>query len=169
VILVGTVGRDPEITHIPGLDKDVAKFGLATTDVFMDKTTNQFQEVTEWHNIVAWGYTAKKVERSVSKGSLILVEGRLKTRKWKDQNNIERRTTEIYADSVVALERSSTSKERESAPSMGKSTGSSPYNNSPSGPINYDDFPSSHPGYQEPPEMQIDDLNDIPYDDSDPF
>ena len=79
VILVGNVGRDPEITHIPSLAKDVAKFSMATTEVFMDKKTNQFQDHTEWHNVVAWGWTAKKIERDIHKGSLVLVEGKIKT------------------------------------------------------------------------------------------
>lgn len=158
VILVGNVGKDPEITHIPNLDKDVAKFSMATTEVFMDKATNQFQDTTEWHNIVAWGYTAKKVERQVSKGSLVLVEGKIKTRKWKDQNDQDRWSTEIRADSVTVLERSN--RER----SMGDTAYSQPTSSAPMGsPESTDSFSS-----QAPPEMQIDDM-DIPYDDSDPF
>ena len=158
VILVGHVGRDPEITHIPNLDKDVAKFSLATTEVFMDKATNQFQDSTEWHNIVAWGFTAKKVERQVSKGTLVLVEGKIKTRKWKDQNDQDRWSTEIRADSVTVLERSA--RER----SMGEAPYSQPTSAAPTGPRESTDSFSP----QAPPEMQIDDM-DIPYDDSDPF
>jgi single-strand DNA-binding protein len=158
VILVGNVGRDPEITHIPNLDRDVAKFSLATTEVFMDKATNQFQDYTEWHNIVAWGFIAKKVERQVSKGSLVLVEGKLKTRKWKDQNDQDRWSTEIRADSVTVLERSNREK------SMGDTPYSQPTSSAPMGSReSTDSF-----GSQAPPEMQIDDM-DIPYDDSDPF
>lgn len=106
VILVGSVGRDPEITHVPSLSKDVAKFSMATTEVFMDKATNEFKDQTEWHNIVAWGWTAKKVEKNVHKGTLVLVEGKIKTRKYKDKNDQERYFTEIAADTVVPLERS---------------------------------------------------------------
>jgi single-strand DNA-binding protein len=157
VILVGNVGRDPEITHIPSLDKDVAKFSIATTEVFMDRTTNQFQDTTEWHNIVAWGYTAKKVERGVSKGSLVLVEGKIKTRKWKDQNEQDRWTTEILADSVTVLDRSN------------REGGSGNYSRStPSPSATPYEAPGSMGSPQAPPEMQIDDM-DIPYDDSDPF
>jgi len=158
VILVGHVGRDPEITHVPNLDKDVAKFSLATTEVFMDKATNQFQDYTEWHNIVAWGFTAKKVERQVSKGTLVLVEGKIKTRKWKDQHDQDRWSTEIRAESVTVLERSA--RER----GMGETPYSQPPSSAPTGPRETtDSF-----GPQAPPEMQIDDM-DIPYDDSDPF
>jgi single-strand DNA-binding protein len=167
VILVGSVGRDPEITHIPSLDKDVAKFSLATTEVWMDKASNQFQEATEWHNIVAWGNVAKKIERSVSKGSLVLVEGKLKTRKWKDQNDQERRTTEIQADSVVALERSN--KDKDASSSYGRSSApqSSGYGSSGGGSNGYSY--AQNQGNQAPPEMQYDDINDIPNDESDPF
>jgi single-strand DNA-binding protein len=158
VILVGNVGKDPGITHIPNLDRDVAKFSMATTEVFMDKATNQFQDTTEWHNIVAWGYTAKKVERQVSKGSLVLVEGKIKTRKWKDQNDQDRWTTEIRADSVTVLERSNREK------GMGDTSYSQPTSSVPTDSReSTDSF-----GSQAPPEMQIDDV-DIPYDDSDPF
>ena len=105
VILVGHVGKEPEITHIPNLAKDVAKFSMATTEVFMDKKTNQFQDLTEWHNIVAWGWAAKKVERDIHKGSLVLVEGKIRTRKWKDKNDQDRWTTEIAAETVVSLDK----------------------------------------------------------------
>jgi len=165
VILVGNVGRDPEITHIPSLAKDVAKFSMATTEVFMDKKTNQFQDHTEWHNIVAWGWTAKKIERDIHKGSLVLVEGKIKTRKWKDKNDQDRWTTEISADTVVNLERGG----REGGyPSDSGSPqngyGGPRQGGGPGGP-GPNDYPYEEP--QAPPEMQIDDL---PYDEeSDPF
>ncbi len=168
VILVGSVGRDPEITHIPNLDRDVAKFSIATTDVYMDKNSNQFQEMTEWHNIVAWGSIAKKAEKGVNKGTLVLVEGKLKTRKWKDQNNQEHRTTEIQADNLVVLEKSGSNKESSGYSGRNNNQGqqqSGGYN-PPMGGGNY--YPASTAN-QAPPEMQYDDIADIPYDDSDPF
>jgi len=164
VILVGNVGKNPDITHIPNRDTDVARFSMATTEVFMDKATNQFQDITEWHNIVAWGYIAKKVERDVSKGSLVLVEGKLKTRKWKDQNDQDRWSTEIRADTVTVLERADRDRRGDSAG----------FNSSPRRSDNYSQSGSSSSNSYDnqtpysPPEMQIDDM-DIPYDDSDPF
>ncbi len=104
VILIGRVGRDPEIRHIPGKNQNVANFSIATSEGYMDNS-NQWQESTEWHNIVAWGYTAQKVERSVGKGTLVMVEGKIKTRKWQDKNGQDRYTTEILADSIIPLER----------------------------------------------------------------
>ena len=105
VILVGRVGQNPEITHIPSLGKDVAKFSLATNEGYMDKN-QQWQDTTEWHNIVAWGPLAQKVERQVGKGAMVLIEGKLKTRKWQDKEGHDRRTTEVYVDNLVVLEKS---------------------------------------------------------------
>ena len=162
VVLVGNVGREPEITHIPSLAKDVAKFSMATTEVFMDKKTNQFQDITDWHNIVAWGYLAKKVEKAVHKGSLVLVEGKIKTRKWKDKNDQDRWTTEIAADNIVSLE----SRTRDASYSRESEAPQSSYDGAPMQPggTGTNDYSPKEP--QAPPEMQIDDM---PYDESDPF
>ena len=171
VILVGTVGRDPEITHIPSLDKDVAKFSMVTNEVFMDKSTNQFNEAAEWHNIVAWGWTAKKVERGVNKGTLVLVEGKIKTRKWKDKNDQDRRTTEIQADNVTVLDKSSRDGSYGGGDPGPQGSGSG-YGEPPGGgggSYSGSTGPGAGMGTQAPPEAQIDDINNIPYDDSDPF
>jgi len=156
VILVGRVGRDPEITHIPSIEKDVAKFSLATSEGYMDKS-NQWQESTEWHNIVAWGGLAQKVERSISKGDMVLVEGKIKTRKWQDKDNQERRTTEIYADNLVVLDRINRGGGgyRAGGPGEGSGGSRSRKEGTPGAP-------------QEPP---VRDINEFPYDDSqgDPF
>ena len=167
VILVGNVGRDPEITHIPSLAKDVARFSVATTEVFMDKKTNQFQDQTEWHNIVAWGWNAKKVERDIHKGSLVMVEGKIKTRKWQDKNGQDRYTTEIQADTVVGLDRVN----RDDSPYMGgneapRSNYGGRGQHVQNGGAGANDYPYGDNEPQAPPEMQID---DIPYDESDPF
>lgn len=174
VILVGNVGKDPEITHIPSLSKDVAKFSLATTEVFMDKGTNQFKDITEWHNIVAWEYQAKKVEKSLTKGSLVLVEGRIKTRKWKDKNDQDRYTTEIHADTITPLDKTpreaSYGQGGNSGAGAGTPSGGQYQQGYGSGPSYMgDDSYRNSSGMQMPPEMQINDMNDIPYDDSDPF
>jgi single-strand DNA-binding protein len=155
VILVGRVGRDPEITHIPSLEKDVAKFGLATNEGYMDQN-KQWKDITEWHNIVAWGWNAKKVERSLHKGSLVLIEGKLKTRKWQDKNGQERRTTEIYVDNLVVLDRT-------------EKTGGIVDNQRNEDQGTQEQFGDDLSGHiQAPPEK---DINEFPYDesDSDPF
>jgi len=154
VILVGRVGRDPEITHIPSLGKDVAKFSVATNEGYMDKN-QQWQDITEWHNLVAWDWNAKKVERSVSRGMMVLIEGKLKTRKWQDkESGQERRATEIYIDNIVPLEKSNktSSYQPDSGPQVS----------------GQGDYYPQQPGSASTPEMQID--SDIPYDESnDPF
>lgn len=175
VILVGNVGRDPEVNHIPSLGQDVAKFSIATTEVYLDKKTNEWKEITEWHNIVAWGYAAQKVERNLKRGSMVLVEGKITTRKWKDKNDQDRWTTEIKADTVTPLDR----KEREGggygagAPAGGQGGQRDyGYNQQPPAGNMGGNMGGSYqppPQTQAPPEVQIDDINDIPYDDSDPF
>jgi single-strand DNA-binding protein len=155
VVLVGRAGRDPEITHIPSLDRAVAKFSLATSEGYMDRE-KQWQEKTEWHNLVAWGPLAQKVERSVAKGAMVLVEGKLRTRKWQDKNGQDRRTTEIEVENLVVLDRADKgggySDDNRAAESRGAG--------------NQGGFPSSES--QAPPERDID---DFPYDggEGDPF
>jgi len=105
VVLVGNIQpREPEVNHIPSIGRDVAKFTIVTKEGYMDKD-NQWKESSEWHNIVAWGYNAKKTEKSLKRGSLVLIEGKIKSRKWQDKNGQDRRTTEIIADTVVPLDR----------------------------------------------------------------
>lgn len=156
VILVGRVGRDPEITHIPSLEKDVAKFGLATSEGYMDKS-NQWKEMTEWHNIVAWGGLVQKIERSVGKGDMVLVEGKIKTRKWQDKDNQERRSTEIYVDNLVVLDRVNRG--------GGGYRACGAEENSGGGRGRRDNGPAI------PSEPPVRDINEFPYDDSqgDPF
>ncbi len=160
VILVGRVGKDPEITHIPSLGKDVAKFSLATNEGYMDKN-QQWQDTTEWHNIVAWDRHAKKVEKNLSKGTMVLIEGKIRTRKWQDkETGQERRSTEIYVDNLVPLEKAD--RDTSYAPGEGMQGQRSPYERRG---IEDPYVGPSEP--QAPPEMQID---DIPYDENnDPF
>ncbi len=160
VILIGNVGRDPEITHIPNLAKDVAKFGLATTEVYKDKN-GQFQESTEWHNIVAWGFVAQRIERSVKKGTMVMVEGRLRTRKWQDRDGQERRSTEIQAESVVVL--------KESEAQLAARPGSPGAYDAPPARTRGNGGPDDLTFPQAPPEVQLDQVDDYGFDEEDPF
>ena len=103
VILVGNVGRDPEVRH---LDKGVAvaNFSLATTENYTAKTGEKVS-TTEWHNIVAWRHLAEISEKYIKKGSQLYIEGRIRTRAWDDQNGNKRYTTEIFADTIQLLGR----------------------------------------------------------------
>jgi len=100
VILVGNVGKDPEVKH---LDKgvSVAKFSLATSETY--KKDNQKVTNTEWHNIVAWRGLAEVAEKYVKKGTPLYIEGKIRTRSWDDKDGNKRYTTEIVADTMQLL------------------------------------------------------------------
>jgi single-strand DNA-binding protein len=106
VILVGRVGKDPEVTVMPKSGQQLAKFSVATNEGFFDKNSNAWKDLpTEWHNIVAWRALAQKVEKSVGKGDMVLIEGSIHTRKWQDKNGQDRWNTDIQADNIVVLDR----------------------------------------------------------------
>jgi len=102
VILVGNLGKDPEVRHLEG-GSTVASFSLATSESYTDRRTNEKITQTEWHNVVAWRKTAEFVEKYLSKGRQVYVEGKLKTRNWTDKEGLTRYTTEIVADTVQPL------------------------------------------------------------------
>jgi single-strand DNA-binding protein len=101
VILIGNLGRDPELRYTPG-GQAVANFTLATNERFSSKDGEK-QERTEWHRIVAWGRTGELCAQYLSKGRSVYVEGRLQTREWEDKEGQKRRTTEIVATTVQFL------------------------------------------------------------------
>lgn len=103
VMLIGNVGKDPEVRHLEG-GSVVARFSLATTERYKDKN-GEFQEQTEWHNIVCWRLLAERAEKYVKKGSQLFVEGRLRSRSWEDKTGQARYTVEIVADSIQILGR----------------------------------------------------------------
>lgn len=96
VILVGNLGKDPEMRILEG---SVAKvnFSLATTEYYKDKNGNKVEH-TEWHNIVLWRYLAENAEKLLKKGSQIYLEGKLQTRNWQDKEGHKRQTTEIVGE-----------------------------------------------------------------------
>ena len=102
VILVGNLGKDPEVRYLEG-GTAVANFPIATSETFKDRTSGERKTNTEWHNIVVWRGLAELVEKYLKKGSKIYVEGKLKTRSWKDQDGNTRYTTEIVADNLTML------------------------------------------------------------------
>lgn len=96
VILLGHLGRDPEMRYQPS-GGAIANFSVATSETFKDKEGNK-QERTEWHRVVLFGRTAEIAGEYLRKGSMAYVEGRLQTRKWTDKEGQERYTTEIVGD-----------------------------------------------------------------------
>ena len=101
VILIGNIGKDPDIRHMPNGDA-VANIGLATTESWKDKSGEK-QEKTEWHKVAFFGKLAEIVGEYCKKGSAIYIEGRIQTRKWQDKEGQDRYTTEIIADRMQML------------------------------------------------------------------
>ena len=102
VILIGNLGKDPEVKYTAG-GMAVAKFSLATNERHKDKDGN-WQDRTEWHNIVAWQRLAEIVGEYVKKGSKIYIEGRLQTSSWEDKQSGEKKyRTEVIASDLVLL------------------------------------------------------------------
>ena len=102
VILVGNLGRDPEVRYMTNGDA-VANVSIATTESWKDKVTGEKKELTEWHRIVFRSNLAEIVGKYLKKGSSIYVEGRIRTRKWQDKEGQERYTTEIDANQMQML------------------------------------------------------------------
>ncbi|MBK9300485.1 MAG: single-stranded DNA-binding protein [Bacteroidetes bacterium] len=141
VFLIGNLGKDPEIQYIEG-NIPVAKFPLATTETFKDKKGNTIPQ-TEWHNIVLWRGLAELAAKYLHKGSLVHIEGSLRTRSWEDKDKNRRFMTEIIASNLVMLDKRNTGDvkhEHEDHPNL---------NNVPhidsSLPLNTDDLESELP------------------------
>lgn len=103
VILVGNLGKDPEIKYLEG---NIARvhFSLATTEAYKDKGGNRIEQ-TEWHNIVIWRALAESAEKLLKKGMQIYLEGKIQTRQWNDKDGAKKSITEINCDNFVILQR----------------------------------------------------------------
>ena len=102
VIIVGNLGKDPEMREFPSGDQ-VANVTIATTDKWKDKQSGEMREATEWHRVVFNGRLAEIAGQYLRKGSQVYVEGSIRTRKWTDQSGVERYSTEIRADQMQML------------------------------------------------------------------
>ncbi|HEE5793258.1 single-stranded DNA-binding protein [Acinetobacter baumannii] len=103
VILVGTLGRDPETKTFPN-GGSLTQFSIATSEVWTDKNTGERKEQTEWHRIVLHNRLGEIAQQFLRKGSKVYIEGSLRTRQWTDQNGQERYTTEIRGDQMQMLD-----------------------------------------------------------------
>lgn len=102
VILVGNVGRDPELRYVE--NRLVATMSLATTErAYTTQSGAQIPERTEWHTIVMWDKAAETAEKYIRKGCKLFVEGKLRTRVWQDRNAIKRTVTEIFVENFDIL------------------------------------------------------------------
>jgi single-strand DNA-binding protein len=147
VILVGNLGRDPEVRYTPG-GQAVANFTIATNEAWTGKD-GQKQERTEWHRIVVWGKTAENCGEYLSKGRQVYIEGRLQTREWTNKEGAKHYTTEIVANQLLFLQGG------ERGQGRGARQGAAPSS---------DDFGAPPPGMEEvvaPPAKSSED--DIPF------
>ena len=101
VFIMGNVGGDPEVRSVQGGAK-VANLRVATSEKYKDRSGNAVEN-TEWHNVVVWNKPAEFVEQYVRKGSLVLVEGKLTTRQWTDQQGQKRYSTEVKCESIQLI------------------------------------------------------------------
>ena len=102
VLLVGNLGRDPEVRYTPD-NNAITNISVATTDRYKDKNTGEQKEITEWHRVVFFNRLAEIAGEYLKKGSQVYIEGRLRTRNWTDKSGVEKYTTEIIADQMQML------------------------------------------------------------------
>lgn len=102
-MLIGNLGKEPDLQYLEG-NIAVAKFPLATTETFKDKGGNLVSQ-TEWHTVVLWRGLAELAQKYLHKGSLVFIEGRLRTRNWEDKDKNRRSSTEIVGDNLVMLDK----------------------------------------------------------------
>ena len=121
VLLIGNVGRDPEMKATPS-GQTVCRFSVATTENWKDQKGEK-QSKTEWHNIVIWGKQAETAERFLHKGSLVHVEGRIQYRDYTDQAGVKKTFCEIRCDNFVMLGRMEEGGGRESGSYGGRASG----------------------------------------------
>jgi single-strand DNA-binding protein len=103
VILIGNLGQDPEMRSFASGDA-VCNIRVATSETWKDKNTGEPQERTEWHTVVAYRRLAEIMGQYLKKGSKVYIEGKLRTRKWQDQQGADRYSTEIIADEMQMLD-----------------------------------------------------------------
>ncbi|OOF89048.1 single-stranded DNA-binding protein [Rodentibacter ratti] len=160
VIIVGHLGNDPEIRTMPNGDA-VANISVATSESWNDRNTGERREITEWHRIVFYRRQAEICGEYLRRGSQVYVEGRLRTRKWQDQNGQDRYTTEIQGDVMQMLGGRNPNAGGYGAPDMGQSSLQPSYQANANS-----SYQSSRPAQQakpqaEPPMDGFDD--DIPF------
>jgi len=171
VILIGRLGKDPEIKYTPG-GAPVAKFSLATDEVFKDKS-GETQKRTEWHNIVAWNKLAEICGEYLTKGKQVYIEGSIRSRQWQDQSGNKRMTYEIVARQMTMLgsraesERYAAASGERATPDRPGSAAPASASESPPDTESTDDLPSRRGDAlgrspESPPESEITD-EDIPF------
>ena len=142
VILVGNLGKDPEIRHLEN-GAAVANFSIATSENYKDRKTGEKVSQTEWHNIVAWRGLAEIAEKYLKKGHKVYIEGKLKTRTWQDQDGNNRYSTEVITDNLTMLGNANQNENKSNytEPSNKLNTDKKPADKEFSAPEDEDDLP----------------------------
>ena len=145
-IIIGTLGRDPEVKYTAG-GSAIVNVSVATNETWKDRNTGENQERTEWHRIVIFGKLAEIAAQYLKKGSQVYFEGRIQTRKWQGQDGQDRYTTEIVANEMQMLG------------GRGDSSGA------PAGDYgrSQQSAPSASPSHSSQPSMPDDSFDDIPF------
>ena len=157
-MLIGNVGRDPEIRYLDGNNPNqgatkVAQFTVATTERYRDRN-GELRENTEWHNIVCWRNSADVAEKFIRKGTQVYIEGKLRTRSWTDQTGNKRFTTEVAVDNLQLLGK------RDPANPAAPLAPSAPSTPSTSSGTGYPQQPAyQQPAYQQPAQQEPVDIS----------
>jgi len=102
-MLIGNLGKDPDVQYLEG-NIGVAKFSLATTETYKDRAGKLISQ-TEWHTVVLWRGLAELAQKYLHKGSLVYIEGRLRTRSWEDKEGNKKFATEVVGDNLIMLDK----------------------------------------------------------------
>jgi single-strand DNA-binding protein len=164
VIICGNLGQDPEVRYMPN-GNAVANISVATSESWKDKSTNEQKEETEWHRCVCYGKLAEIIGEYLKKGSKIYLEGKLKTRKWKDQQGVDKYTTEIVFDEMQMMDSKPSAQQpqqqgRYQQPQQPQQPQTSNWGKPQGGPVQQNAPAAQQPTYNEPP-MDFDD--NIPF------
>ena len=165
VMLIGNVGRDPEVRYLDGNNPNqgatkVAQFTLATTERYRDRS-GELRENTEWHNIVCWRNSADVAEKFIRKGTQVYIEGKLRTRSWTDQTGNKRFTTEVAVDNLQLLgKRDPANPAAPLAPSAPSTSSGTGYPQQPA----YQQPAYQQPAQQEPVDISLENpTDDLPF------
>jgi single-strand DNA-binding protein len=135
VMLIGNLGKDPDVQFLEG-NIAVAKFPLATTETFKDRSGKLISQ-TEWHTVVLWRGLAELAQKYLHKGSLVYIEGRLRTRSWEDKEGNRKFATEVVGDNLIMLDKRHDSGHGHGH-GQGQDTGIEGYGGDPTPPISDD-------------------------------
>jgi single-strand DNA-binding protein len=154
VILIGRLGQDPKLSYTTS-GQAFANISVATDEGYKDRNTGQKVDKTEWHRVTAWRHTAEFVGKYLTKGRLVMVEGKLQTRKWQDQNGQDRYTTEIVASNIQGLDSRQEGAGYQSQPQGGyQQQGGGQYNNNQPQGGGYQGQPQQQFNNQQPQQQQ---------------